>query len=155
MSLRITQAEFRVLTGQKGKSRGSKRLAQRRIAAKSTAGKIRHLEIYLPITVISEANQREHWAQTHDRKSKQQQAFNAEWTVLAGRVQISTPCTVRLMRIGAQEMDSDNLAGSFKHVRDAVARMIGIDDGSPLLTWRYGQRVDPTETGIIIEFICE
>ena len=157
MSLRITQAEYRMLTGQKGKGRGSKRLAQRRVAAKATGGKIRHLEIYLPITIASEANRmaREHWTATRDRKNKQQHAFNAEWMVLAGRVQIEAPCTIRLTRIGAQKMDSGNLEVSFKWMQDAIAAMIGIDDGDSRLTWFYDQRIDPTETGIIIEFICE
>lgn len=155
MSLRITQAEYRVLTGQKGKGRGSKRLAQRRVAAKATGGKIRHLEVFLPITVISEANQREHHMEKHGRKVAQQQAFNAEWMLLAGRVQISAPCTIKLTRIGSRALDTDNLAGAFKHVRDAIAAMIGIDDGDPRLTWLYEQRIDPTETGIIIEFNCE
>jgi len=157
MSFRITQAEYRALTGQKGKGRGSKRLAQRRGAAKATGGKIRHLEVFLPITIVSEANLMayEHWAVTRDRKIKQQQAFNAEWMVLAGRVQIEAPCTIKLTRIGAQKMDSGNLEVSFKWVQDAIAAAIGIDDGDSRLTWLYEQQIDPTETGIIIEFTCE
>ena len=36
--------------------------------------------------------------------------------------------------------EAANLAGAFKHVRDAIAKLIGLDDGSDLLEWRYSQR---------------
>jgi hypothetical protein len=37
-------------------------------------------------------------------------------------------------------LDDDNLASGFKAARDGVADWLGIDDGSPRLSWRYGQR---------------
>jgi len=51
--------------------------------------------------------------------------------------------TITLIRIAPRELDSDNLAGSCKFVRDGVAKAIGIDDGSPRLIWQYAQRRDP------------
>lgn len=39
----------------------------------------------------------------------------------------------------ARMLDSDNLAGAFKAVRDGVAEAMGIDDGSERLEWRYAQ----------------
>jgi hypothetical protein len=36
---------------------------------------------------------------------------------------------VAFTRVGPRPLDDDNLAGAFKHVRDAVAEHFGIDDG--------------------------
>ena len=49
------------------------------------------------------------------------------------------PITVVLTRIGKKTLDDDNLQSGFKATRDGVADWLGIDDGSPLLTWRYAQ----------------
>ncbi len=50
------------------------------------------------------------------------------------------PITVIITRIGPQKMDDDNLAVACKYVRDQIAAVVGVDDGSPLYTWRYAQR---------------
>jgi hypothetical protein len=39
--------------------------------------------------------------------------------------------------MGGRKMDSDNLVGSLKHVRDAVAEWIGVDDGSAWWAWEW------------------
>lgn len=36
-------------------------------------------------------------------------------------------------------LDTDNLQGSAKHVRDAVARWLGVNDRDPRVTWHVGQ----------------
>lgn len=36
-------------------------------------------------------------------------------------------------------LDSDNLAGGMKHLRDAIAATLGMDDGDSRLRWCYGQ----------------
>ncbi len=51
------------------------------------------------------------------------------------------PIVVTLTRIGKRRLDDDNLAASFKYVRDQIAHMIGTDDGSPLYTWVYKQQI--------------
>lgn len=38
-----------------------------------------------------------------------------------------------------RRMDSDNLIGSLKPLRDAIAQSIGIDDGDPRIRWEYAQ----------------
>jgi hypothetical protein len=62
--------------------------------------------------------------------------------IMAARLPRRTPArlTITLTRIGVRNLDADNLANSFKHVQDGIADALGIDDGDPLLTWRYGQR---------------
>lgn len=97
------------------------------------------LAFEFPLRVVSEANQREHWAAKHRRKKAQQAETAVEWKRAAGKCQIALPCVIRLTRIGARALDSDNLAGAFKHVRDQIAKLIGVDDGSELLSFEYRQ----------------
>lgn len=54
-------------------------------------------------------------------------------------IAICPPLDILIVRIGPGTMDSDNLAISGKNLRDGIADALGIDDGSPLLTWRYEQ----------------
>lgn len=50
-----------------------------------------------------------------------------------------------------RELDSDNLQGSLKPCRDAIAVTIGIDDGDPRLRWEYAQVVTRGEEGVIVK----
>jgi len=54
---------------------------------------------------------------------------------LVGRVVI-TRCSVG-------KPDSDQVVGSCKGVRDAVAKWLGIDDGDPAITWVVEQKKAP------------
>ena len=49
------------------------------------------------------------------------------------------PLVITITRIGPRELDSDNLAGSAKHVRDGIADWLGINDRDKRLQWRYEQ----------------
>jgi hypothetical protein len=50
------------------------------------------------------------------------------------------PCMVRLERQGPTPgLDDDNLVGSLKAVRDAVAEWIGVDDDDPRIHFEYTQ----------------
>jgi hypothetical protein len=100
---------------------------------------ITSLEFSAPIRTISEANQSEHWRVKHRRKKAQQKEMNAEWLQAAKGRKIALPCLVRFVRIGAKSLDADNLAGSFKHVQDEVARLLGVDDGGNQVRWEYDQ----------------
>lgn len=111
------------------------------IAAAVPARPNPQLQFTVPIRVVSEANLREHWLTRHKRKKNQQEALRAYWPRDAsGKLRIGTvPCVVRLTRLGPRPLDSDNLAGSFKHVQDQIAREIGVDDGSEWVKWEYAQ----------------
>lgn len=50
---------------------------------------------------------------------------------------------VRVYGGRSKAMDSDNLANAFKHVRDAISRAIGIDDGSSQISFQYSQWNSP------------
>ena len=47
---------------------------------------------------------------------------------------------ITLTRIAPRPLDSDNLARSFKAIRDGIADALKINDGSKRLTWNYEQR---------------
>jgi len=103
-------------------------------------GKILSIAFTVPLKVVSEANQHEHWTKKHHRNQDQQSTINNYWPLSVSAIPVALPCSIELTRIGIGRMDSDNLAGAFKHVRDAIARLIGVDDGSDLIEWRYAQR---------------
>ena len=99
----------------------------------------REVAFYVPTKLVSEANMREHWAIKNKRKKTQQRAVELVW--LAERVRVAPPVVVLLTRIGVRKLDSDNLAGSAKGVRDQIAKLIGVDDGDERkVRWEYAQR---------------
>jgi hypothetical protein len=91
----------------------------------------------LPLRIESVANLREHWRQRAKRAQMQREA--AHWALKGNAQPPAGPLTVTLTRIGPRPLDTDNLAGGFKAVRDGVADWLMVDDGSPLLTWVYAQ----------------
>lgn len=91
------------------------------------------------IQTVSEANKREHWAAKYRRKKSQQHDFSILWKTY--RPSFKFPATVTFTRYACKAMDTDNLAGAFKHVQDALANELGIDDGHFLIHWKYEQEV--------------
>jgi len=89
------------------------------------------------IRTVSEANTPEHWSKRRLRKVRQQSDFVYTWRQY--KAVVTPPATITFTRYSLKTMDTDNLAGAFKHVRDALAREIGIDDGDTRVTWKYGQ----------------
>jgi hypothetical protein len=89
------------------------------------------------IKTVSEANQREHWAARLTRKKSQQSTFHILWRVQKPKVTL--PATIKFTRYSCNTLDSDNLAGAFKHVRDQLAKEIGVDDGSKEIKFEYAQ----------------
>lgn len=108
---------------------------------------------YVPTKLVSEANMREHWAIKNKRKKAQQKAVELVW--LAQRIRVAPPVVVHLTRVGVRKLDSDNLAGSFKHVQDALAKCIGVDDGDERkVRWEYSQRKGlPKEYGLEVRIV--
>lgn len=98
-----------------------------------------NLEFDAPIRIRSEANSREHWRVKSDRRKAQQQEMDVLLlNALQGR-KIQLPCTVTLTRIGPKLMDDDNWINGAKGIRDAIARRLGVDDGDPMIQFRYDQ----------------
>src|SRR5690349_498129 len=90
----------------------------------------------IPVQTVSEMNMREHWSQKYKRKKAQQTIVTL---LLRNRPAELYPARVRLTRLAARRLDADNLASSQKHVQDAVARWLGVDDGDAAVTWEYAQ----------------
>lgn len=93
------------------------------------------------IKTISEMNAREHWTVKNRRKKAQQHDFTILWK--QQKVKVSLPAVIVFTRHSHKTLDTDNLAGAFKNCRDALAKQIGVDDGSPEIEWRYGQVKTP------------
>jgi hypothetical protein len=94
----------------------------------------------VPIKIISEANNREHWYKKWRRKTDQQaEIFAVMHNLLLGKA-FDFPVHVELKRIGQNLLDSDNLANAFKGIQDAVAKKLGVDDGDrERVSWSYEQ----------------
>ena len=93
----------------------------------------------MPLRTISEANAREHWAPKAKRARVQRET--ARLSTLAMAPYPRPPLTITLTRLGKRTLDTDNLARSFKAIRDGIAEALGIDDGDPRLDWQYGQEI--------------
>lgn len=110
------------------------------------------------VEVVSEANRRDHWAVKRAR-ARVQQGHTLATLVNLGtdakhRLQDAPTIRVRLVRLGGKRLDSDNLAGGFKAIRDAVAGWLKIDDGSDRFRWDYDQ--EPAgEKGFRIELTAD
>lgn len=147
--MRLTEAQFATLT--------RKRPIRRRLTASKFAPVAAQFNfpvwtLTLPLVVVSEANQREFWRKRHARNKAQQGRVAIEWLIAFGSSRPNAPCRVQFTKLGGQKLDSGNLEGAFKHVQDAVARILGIDDGSDLITWTYDQQPGG-EKGIRVEIV--
>ena len=110
------------------------------------------VKVKLPIRTVSELNQRDHWAVKHRRVKTQKREVGYSLIQATNR-RPTLPCDVWLTRIAPRELDEgDNLNGSFKAIRDAIAHWMGVDDRSKEITWKYNQRKGKTgEYAVIIE----
>ena len=111
-------------------------------------------EWLIPIRTVSEANSSEHWSKKHKRhKSQKTQVYYAFHTHMP---KISFPCIVKLTRISARSLDSDNLVSAFKWIRDEIAAKLtgnntpGRADDDSRISWEYSQKQDK-EQAVLIE----
>lgn len=73
----------------------------------------------------------------------------ASFVLFGGKINIT------LTRYGKRLLDDDNLAGSFKAIRDEIAKQLDRDDNPKSgLSWTYRQQVGKVyAVGILIEMI--
>jgi hypothetical protein len=104
------------------------------------------VKLEVPIRVESNANLREHWSARARRAKAQREtvAWCLRMTTLP-----DVPCTVKLTRIAPRMLDSDNAICGMKHVRDAVAAWLLVDDADPRVRYEYAQ-----EKGQPGEYAC-
>lgn len=71
-------------------------------------------------------NTRQHWRKKADAAKRQRHTVAL---VLRTHPKPSGPIVVTIVRVAPRALDSDNLAGACKSVRDGVADWLGVDDG--------------------------
>lgn len=97
------------------------------------------IDLLLPIKITSPANgSHGHWAA--DAKRRKDHRTIVRWG-LQPLERPALPVVVTLVRIGPRDLDTDNLAGGFKSVRDEVAQWLGCGDSTrDPVTWVYQQQ---------------
>jgi len=91
-------------------------------------------ETTLNLRLVNPTNDRGHWGKEAGRADKQTRKVivrlaNAR---MGGAIPPAPPFRVTITRLyppRAQPMDKDNLAAACKHVQDAIATTLGVDDG--------------------------
>lgn len=102
------------------------------------------IAVEFDLHTVSEANTAEHHFARAKRTKLQKEvtAANLASKGLDPEAIADSRPTITLVRLApsAQVLDDDNLRGSLKHVRDQVAKWLGVDD-SPRgpVTWGYRQ----------------
>lgn len=115
------------------------------------------LRIELPLRIYSELNMRGGvpWARVRRFKHHKNAVRDAMARPVAqawlSAHSGATCLSVRLVRIGKRYLDDDGVPSGFKSVRDAIAAVIGVDDGNrDFWRWSYDQRIEK-RYGIEIE----
>ncbi len=100
----------------------------------------------LPIVTVSEANGRD-WKK---RSARTQQARRIVSKELGCRLDYLAPFArhyhagrklrITLVRLGGRKLDAANLGGALKATEDAVALMLGADDGDPRWLVEFAQQ---------------
>ncbi len=106
------------------------------------------MRVEMPIHTVSLLNKREPWQVTARRKRLQREMVRRQ---LANLKPPALPVAVNLTRISAGRLDThDNLPSAFKHVVDALAQWLGVDDSDPRVTWSYDQGKGQRGTHFIV-----
>jgi hypothetical protein len=100
------------------------------------------LRTRFPLRLVNPCNRREHWRVVSKRSKSELAITGMMLRTECGSVPPQLPVVVTITRVGPGKMDDDNLASAAKHVRDGVAKWMGVDDGDARYTWRYAQRSD-------------
>lgn len=117
-------------------------------ADSSTPSNVREpaFAVRFPFRTVSELNRRghEHWRVTHKRASEQK--WLTTWILGWKRREYRFPVTVKLTRLAPRKLDEgDNLNASFKSIRDAIAKWLGVNDGdTSRVVWTYAQERSKT-----------
>jgi len=89
-----------------------------------------------PCKTVSPLNKREHFRARTARVRDEKAAIAV---YLARHRKPALPLVVRFTRTSAGRLDSDNLPGAFKAMRDELCRWLGIDDKTDRISWEYVQ----------------
>lgn len=100
------------------------------------------LDFTVPIRIDSELNLPGHWRGRWARFAEHRQAVELGWPRVDGvPARLEAPAVVTLTRLAPKRIldEHDNLRSGFKGAVDAIAGMLGLDDGDSRITWEYRQ----------------
>jgi hypothetical protein len=112
----------------------------------------------VPIKILSEANNSDHWAKKKARKDAIRNSIKLRW-LLIGSVEIELPCVIKLTRVAPRNLDYDNLVYSLRSVTNIIAELIlpglaaGRADGDKRLKFEYLQRKVSKTYAVEVEII--
>jgi hypothetical protein len=109
----------------------------------------------IPVKVVSLTNAHEHWRSRQKRAKKERaETWVAFYHATGRRTRpVTGPTLVTMTRVGKNKMDSDNLQGALKHVRDELAVCLGVDDRDPIVIWKCQQLVDRKQEPFVFVLI--
>jgi hypothetical protein len=105
-----------------------------------------HIAVTIPVKIESSLNLRVHWRVRANTNASHRAAA---WFGLKGATKWTPemlPCVVTITRIAPRELDSDNLVGGCKSLRDGIADWLGIDDRDKRVQWVYEQQKGSPKT---------
>jgi len=102
------------------------------------------------LRLVSEANAHEHYRVRVARVREQHRVVSL---VIGARRAPPLPLAVTIVRVAPHALDTDNLQGSGKHVRDALAKWIGVDDRDPRVVWHVGAEKGAYATRIVVRHV--
>lgn len=91
----------------------------------------------------AESNDHSHWSGRAKRSSAANAVVFDALAQLAERPSVARGLVVRMTRITPNGLDDDNGVNALKHVRDAVARWLRINDRDARVTWLCQQSLEP------------
>lgn len=113
------------------------------------------LDLHLPLRLGRGQNDRHrHWSGKHRQNKKEQRIVGYLWPWQWKQRAWSFPVAITFTRISpsAKQLDDDNLRGSLKAVRDAVAKLLKVDDGDRArVRFDYHQERGPWGVRISVE----
>lgn len=113
------------------------------------------LAFELPLRLRGGLNAREHWRVRAKRAKAERnlvKLFGPNRTAWAA-VTAARRLRISLTRVAPKRVDSDNLQGLLKHVRDEVAAKLGVDDGSEALEWLYFQESEGKRYAVRVQVL--
>jgi hypothetical protein len=116
-----------------------------------------NVTVRIPLRTKPEGNGREHWRAVAKRRKAEHNAVGLMLAKYGQALRMyNEPLVCTMTRVSAGTLDSDNLQSALKGVRDAVAKVLGVDDGGDAVEWRYRQ--DKAQRGtwwVVIEIAGE
>lgn len=112
--------------------------------------------LFLPVRTVNSLNVRgRNEKRDRMRRAKEQRELACGQVLALPAHLRQPPLMVRLTRYGPRRMDDEGMIASLKHVRDGIAKAVGVDDGdTTAIRFDYAEQVisPPHCFGVRIQF---